>query len=130
MWNQHPVHKWSDATGGEHLERLFWQEVKAGNWNELERHLAATFVCVTPAGRFDRAAAVEQWKQLQVSDYLLSDLEVAPNGNDMVVTYTISLRGTRAGRPLPEVALRGVTVWQRTSHGWTVITHSETVPQS
>ncbi len=34
MWREHTVNKWADATGGEGLERSFWNEVKNNNWNE------------------------------------------------------------------------------------------------
>jgi hypothetical protein len=126
MWGQHSARNWSEATGGEHLERLFWQNVKCGNWNDLERHLSATFVSVTPEGTLDRAATIERLKHLQLKDFLLSDLEVHPNGNDMVVTYTISLQGTFAGRGLSS-RMCDVTVWQHAAHGWMAIMHAETV---
>ena len=126
MWGQHSARNWADATGGEHLEHLFWQNAKSGTWNDLGRHLSTTFVCVTPEGTFDRDATIERLKQLQLKEFVLSDLEVHPNGNDMVVTYTISLQGTLAGRALSP-RMRDVTVWQHAAHGWMAIMHSVSV---
>ena len=45
MWREHPGStKWTDATGGEGLERSFWKEVKDKKWNELGRHMAGNFI--------------------------------------------------------------------------------------
>src|SRR6266550_3061365 len=94
MWRAHAVSKWADATGGEGLERSFWNEVKAKNWNELERHMAANYVCITPHGRLDRNAALEHIRQLDLSDYSLADFQVELQGHVLVVTYSITMRGS------------------------------------
>src|SRR6266550_2643818 len=82
MWREHAVNKWADATGGEGLERRFWNEVKNKNWNELHRDI-------------------------------------------IVVTYSITLRGTRAGQPLPVAPIRRMAVWQQQKSGWMKIADSE-----
>ena len=123
MWEQRQQPSaWSSATGAEQFERLLWQEVKAGNWNEVERRLAPTYVEVTSAGVRDRAQAVERLKALSLADYSLGDLQVRPAGDDMVVAYTITLRASSGG----ESTLRMMTVWQQIKGGWIAIAHSET----
>lgn len=124
LWKERPVKAWKQATGGEHLERLFWNEVKSRNWVELEKHLAPTFVLITPAGRRDCAAALEHLKTFEVSDYMLSDLDIQPNGTDMVVSYAITIRGTQGGRPLADTPVRVMTVWQQGKRGWMAIAQS------
>jgi hypothetical protein len=113
---------WSSATGAEQFERLLWQEVKAKNWTEVERRLAPTFVEATASGVRDRNQALERLKALQVADYSLGELAVRPNGGDMVVAYTITLRAASGG----ETTLRMMTVWQQVKGGWIAIAHSET----
>ncbi|MGH9492235.1 MAG: nuclear transport factor 2 family protein [Terriglobales bacterium] len=122
MWEQKQSTAWSNATGAEQFERLLWQEIKAGNWSEVERRLAPTFVEVTAGGVHDRAQALDRLKALQVADYSMGDLEVRPNGNDMVVAYTITLRLPSGG----DTTLRMMTVWQQVKGGWIAISHSET----
>jgi ketosteroid isomerase-like protein len=125
VWREHAVHNWSDVTGGESLERNFWKEVKAKNWNELSRHLAGNYISVTPEeGRMDRAATVEHLKQLRLDDYSLGDFQIELNGQTLVVTYTIALRGTYAEQPLPSVPVRMITVWQQQNGGWMALAHS------
>jgi ketosteroid isomerase-like protein len=125
VWREHAANNWADVTGGEGLERNFWKEVKAKNWNEVSRHIAGNYISVTPdEGRMDRTAALEHLKPLQLDDYSLGDSQVELNGETMVVTYTITMRGTYAGQPLPSAAVRMMTVWQQQKAGWLAIAHS------
>lgn len=126
VWREHPgSSKWTDATGGEGLERSFWKEVKDKKWNELERHMAGNFIAVSPEqGRLDKAAALAQLQQLQLDDYALGDVQSEMNSDTFVVSYTVALRGTMAGRPLPSEPVRMMTVWQKQKAGWMAIAHS------
>ena len=120
LWREHPVSKWADVTGGEGLERSFWNEVKAKNWGELERHIAANYVCITPHGRLDRSAALEHIRQLELSEYSLGEVQVELDGNTMVVTYSIRLRASGNGA-VPAAPVQMMTVWQQQKMGWTAI---------
>ena len=124
MWEQKGTTSWSNATGAEQFERLLWQEVKARNWVQVERHLAPTYVEVTANGVRDREQSLERLKALDVADYSLGELSVRPSGEDMVVAYTITLRAAAGG----ETTFRMMTVWQQVKGGWTATAHSETAP--
>ena len=124
VWGEHAVKNWTDVTGGESLERNFWREVKAKNWAELERHLAGNFVSASVEGTRDKSAALEHLKQLQVEDYSLGDFQVELNGQSLVVIYSLTLRGTSEGRPLPSGPRRMMSVWQQQKSGWVAIAHS------
>jgi ketosteroid isomerase-like protein len=132
LWREHPASsKWTDATGGEGLERSFWKEVKDKKWSELEHHISSNYVAVSAQGsRLDKAAAVAQIQQLQLDDYTLGDLQAEMNSDTFVVTYTISMRGTFAGQPLVTESLRMMTVWQKQNAGWMAIAHSVLGPDS
>jgi hypothetical protein len=125
VWREHAVRSWSDVTGGESLERNFWKEVKAKNWKELDQHIAGNYVSVTPQeGRLDRAAALAHYQPLQLDDFALGDFQIELNGSTLVVTYTITMRGTYGGQPLPTAPVRMMTVWQQQKAGWLAIAHS------
>ena len=126
MWREHPgSSKWTDATGGEGLERSFWRQVKDKRWNELEHHLAGNYIAVSPEqGRLDKAATVARLQQLQLDDYTLGDVQTELNSDTFVVSYTIAMRGTSAGQPLPSEPVRMMTVWQKQKAGWMAIAHS------
>lgn len=124
MWSEHPVRHWSDATGGESLERNFWIEVKQKDWNELERHLAGNYIRVTPRGALDRTAALELLKQFEVTDYVLSDFQVELNGRSMIVAYTLILKGNGPRGPFPSEPVHMLAVWQQQKTGWVALAHS------
>ena len=44
------------------------------SWNDLDHHVSSNIVYVTPAGRFERAAAMEHIQQLQVEEFSIGDL--------------------------------------------------------
>jgi hypothetical protein len=125
LWGEHPVKNWQDATGGEGLERNYWTDVKAKRWDQLGQHLAGNYVSFTPEeGRLDRAAALDHLRPLQLEEYSLGDFETELNGQTLVVTYTITMRGTYAGQTLPAAPVRMMTVWQQEKMGWVAIAHS------
>lgn len=130
VWAEHPARTWAEATGGEGLERNFWKEVKARNWNELERHLAGNYISFTPEeGRMDRAATLAHLQQLQLDEFSLGNFESELNGQALVVTYTITMRGSFAGQPVPAAPVRMMTVWQEQKAGWMAIAHTVVGPE-
>ena len=129
FYGDHPARALSEATGGEGLERVFWKNVQAANWVEVERGLASNYAGVTPGGTLDRSATLEQYRRWQLKDYALGDLKTELNGNTIVVTYTITLNGviangTGGAQPLPSSPQHMMTVWQQQKAGWVAIAHS------
>jgi hypothetical protein len=129
FYGEHPARTLSEATGGEGLERVFWKNVQAANWVEVERALASNYAGVTPSGALDRSATLEQYRQWQLKDYALGDLNTEMNGTTFVVIYTITLNGvtsngTAGSQPLPSAPQHMMTVWQQQKKGWVVIAHS------
>jgi hypothetical protein len=120
------VSAWSSATGGEHFDRLLWEDVKTKRFIDIEPHLAPALVATFPGGVRDRAAFLDYLKALQLTDYSISDVSSVPAGGDIVVTYTITLHGSRAGQPLPDSPMTVMTVWQQVKKGYIAISHSET----
>jgi uncharacterized protein DUF4440 len=111
----------SGATGGEQLQRAFLDEIKNKHWTEVEQRLSANFVLVTPGGVFDRAAAMERIRNLDLKSYALSDLTVRPQGADAIIVYLTSVDGTMNGNALPSDPQRVVSTWQEVSGHWVLI---------
>jgi hypothetical protein len=130
VWKQQPAKAFSQATGGEQLERLLWQEIEAGHWVDVENHVASNFIAVTRHGVQDRAAAIAYFKGLKLDDYTLGDFQTQLNGNTFVIVYTIELHGTLNGQVITRGPRRVLTVWQEQKAGWMMIAHSfiETEP--
>ena len=133
FYGEHPARTLSEATGGEGLERVFWKDMAAANWVEVERMLASNYIGVTPGGTLDRAATLEQYRQWRLKEYSLGDLKTELNGSTIVVTYTITLNGTAGNgtagsQPLPSLPQSMMTVWQQQKAGWVAIAHSVNQP--
>jgi Domain of unknown function (DUF4440) len=111
----------SGATGGEQLQRAFLDEIKNKHWTEVEQRLSANFVLVTPGGVFDRAAAMERIRNLDLKNYTLSDLTIRPQGTDAVIVYLISVDGIMKGQALPSDPQRVVSTWQEVAGHWILI---------
>ena len=124
FYGEHPARSLPEATGGEGMERVFWKNVQAANWVEVERALASNYMGTAPAGPLDRAAAIAQYREWQLKDYSLGDLKTELNGSTFVVTYTIALNGTAGSQPLPSAPQHMMTIWQQQKAGWVAIAHS------
>ena len=121
VYRERPVMAVADATGGVGFEQGFWREIQAQNWKLLEQHIAGNFVYVTPTGRLERAAAIEEFEKMRVSDYSMGDVTTEMNGNTFVVTYTITLHGSGG---FPSHPQRRMSVWQKEKASWVIIAHS------
>ena len=66
-------------------------------------------------------------KGLKLGDYTLSDFKVTNNGDEMVVTYWISVPETIDGKRVDKKAMR-LSVWQNSPAGWQWIAHANMVP--
>jgi hypothetical protein len=126
VWPEHKPQKWTDVTGGESLERAFWNDLKAKNWKDLEPHIASNYVLVTPDGTFNHAEALERWKGLDLQEYSLGDFNIQLSGNAYIVSYSVTMRGTLAGEMLPTTPVRAMTVWQQYARDWVTLAHSVT----
>jgi hypothetical protein len=130
VYGEHPVKAIADATGGVGFEQAFWRDIKTQNWKDLDQHISANFVYVTPAGRLERAAALEEIRRMQVQQYSIGNLETEMNGNTFVVTYTIILRGSLQGQVFLDQPQRRMTVWQQQKSSWVAIAHSVLVSRA
>ena len=127
VWTPKPS-AWSNATGGEQFERLWWQSVKSKDWAELEARLAATYVAQSSAATESKDEAVARLKQLEIAELSLGNVDVHPAGDSMIVTYSLDLHGSLAGQPVALTQSHMMTVWQQQKRGWVAIAHSGDLP--
>ena len=120
---ERPARTFSEATGAEALEHIFWKQIQAGNWVEIDRVIASNFVGVSPGTLLDRDAILDQYRKWKLTDFAIGDLKTELNGPTFIVTYTITLNGAAAGQPLPSPQ-HMMTVWHQHKSGWMVIAQS------
>jgi len=105
-----------------------WDAVKNKDRLAISSHLASNYVRQDEAGTKNKEQVLGELDQTTLSDYSLADLNVTPQGNDMVVTYQITLRGNHAGQPFPNEPLRFLSVWQQQKGGWVLVAQSSSRP--
>lgn len=127
VWTPKPS-AWSNATGGEQFERLWWDSVKSKDWAQVEGRLASTYVAASPKASENKDEALARLRQLEISDFTLAEVEVHPDGDSMVVTYSLDLHGSLAGQPVSLSQAHMMTVWQQQKKGWVAIAHSGELP--
>ena len=114
---------WSAATGAEAYERQWWKSIQAGDFKTAEWHLAPIYTLTTPAGIRDRDHALQYFQNLQLSNFEIGELEVKPEGSDMVVSYVATVQTRSSSAPQRYYM---ATVWQQGKRGWMAIVHTET----
>jgi hypothetical protein len=119
MWSK-PASGWTGATGGEQIEQLFWKDVQAKNWTEVDRHVGGTFAGAGPGGVTDRAAFLSDLQKAPLAEFSLSECSSRLNGADMIITCT--LRANWGGTSTNSATL---SVWQQLKKGWVMVAHSE-----
>lgn len=118
VWPEKKHLGWHQASGGETLERLFWESVERKDWLSVETHISPTFASVMNGRTLDKGATLEQLKTIELKSFTLSEVSVTPNADTMTVAYVFT---PQPGRPS-----RALTVWQRQKSGWVAIAHAET----
>jgi len=100
----------STTTSAEQTQRLFWENVKQGKWQTVQALLLPNITWRNGSRVLSREQILPYLKQLQVKDYLLTDVTVKPNSNEMTVVYRIQITTASSSQPLN---LSAVAVWQQ-----------------
>lgn len=119
---KHP--NWSQATSGEHLANLFWNDVKSKNWHDAEAHIGGEFIGMSPGRTMDKPALLEHIRKFDLKAFQIGEVETRSAGKDLIVVYKITATGTLDGKPLPQTPFRMMSVWQEQSHGWVLVAHT------
>lgn len=98
------------TTSAEQTQRLFWQNVKEQKWQTVQTLLLANVTWRNGTQVLTRDAIVPYLQQLQVKDFIITDVTVKADANDMTVLYTIQLTTGTSAQP---VNMHAVAVWQQ-----------------
>jgi hypothetical protein len=109
---------------GEKLERQMAADIKAKNWNAVESRIANGFQSVHPDGPRDRAGEIALLKQMNFGDFTLSNFKSTVIGDNIVVTFTMTVAQTIDGKRLPPKPAYRLSVWKKGAAGWQWISHA------
>jgi hypothetical protein len=84
-------------------ERQAWDTIKRKDSAAFAAMLADEFIDVTPSGIANKAQTVDLIKTFDLTEVTLSDFKTVKLGKSAAaVTYTVRLKGSIGGRPIPE----------------------------
>jgi Domain of unknown function (DUF4440) len=116
------------ASDGEKLERQMANDIKAKNWSAVEARIAHGFQSVHPDGIRDRAGEIALLKQMDFGDFTLSNFKSTTIGDNIVVTFTMTVAETIDGKRLPAKPAYRLSVWKKGVNGWQWISHANFAP--
>jgi hypothetical protein len=99
----------STTTSAEQTQRIFWQDVKDQKWLVVQGLLVPNVVWRNGSIALTNDQIVPALQQMQVKDFLITNVVVKANQDDMTVLYDLQL--TTAASPQP-VNYHAVAVWQ------------------
>jgi len=112
------------ASEGEKLERQMAADIKAKNWNAVERRIADGFQSVHPDGPRDRAGEIALMKKMNFGDFTLSNFKSTVVGDNIVVTFTMTVAQTIDGKQLPPRPAYRLSMCKKGAGGWQWISHT------
>lgn len=108
-------------------EKQIWDNIKKKDPDAFAAMLAEDFVYVSNDGVYDKAGTVNGIKQIEPTDITLSDWKtVTLNKDAAVVTYTVEMKGTSGGKPMPPGSMRAGSVWVNRGGKWVGVFHQDT----
>jgi hypothetical protein len=118
----------SEASEGEKLERQMASDIQAKNWKAVEARIADGFQSVHPDGIRDRAGEIALLKGMNFGEFTLSNFKSTTIGDNIVVTFTMTVSGTIDGKKLPAKPAYRLSVWKKGVNGWQWISHANFTP--
>ncbi|MCE7506886.1 nuclear transport factor 2 family protein [Polynucleobacter sp. IMCC30063] len=112
----------------EKLERLWWDQVKNGDMQGLEKTVSPNYQQVLNIGAQNKAAWMEIIKKAKIREYALSSLKATYSENALIVSYAIATKEIIDGKELSRKPQYRLDVWQKSAAGWQVIAHANLNP--
>ena len=100
----------ANTTSAEDTQRLFWENVKAHKWPVVQGLMVANVTWRNGHEVLAKDGVVPYLQQLKVKDYLITNVVVKANANEMTVRYDLQLTTEASAQP---VNLQAVAVWQQ-----------------
>lgn len=108
-------------------EKQIWDNIKKKDPAAFAAMLTEDFVYVSGDGVYDKAGTVNGIKQIEATDIALSDWKtVMVNKDAAIVTYTVNMKGTSGGNPMPPGAQRAGSLWVNRGGKWMGVFHQDT----
>lgn len=107
-------------------EKAIWETIKKKDSAGFAAMLADDFIYISSDGVYDKAGTVNGVKNMEVTDVTLSDWKTVTLDKDAaVVTYTVTMKGTSGGKPIPPTPVRASSAWVNRGGKWIGVYHQD-----
>jgi len=108
-------------------ETAAWEAVKQKDWDGFGKMLADDYLEVVDEGVHDKTASIQSVKDIDLSDYTLSDWKMTPiDPNTVLITYTANVTAKAKGEPVPPGPYRESSAYVNRNGQWLAIFYQET----
>lgn len=123
----------ANTTGGGALaaeltakEKQLWDTLKNRDHDAFANMMSSDSIYVSSDGVFGKAATVNGVKPFAPTEVNFSDWKTVMLDEDAaVVTYTLNVKGTSDGHPLPPGGQRASTAWVKRGAEWVAVYHQD-----
>jgi len=109
-------------------ETAGWEAVKKKDWDAFGKLLASDYIEALDDGVHDKTTTLQMIKDLDLTDYTLSDWKLLPIDKDAaIVTYTATEKGTFKGQSFPSGPYREAAAYVNRNGEWLAVYYQETL---
>ncbi|MFA5039286.1 MAG: nuclear transport factor 2 family protein [Candidatus Omnitrophota bacterium] len=119
-----PAEGVTDHQMAEILLKEVWDAMQSKDMALLERKLAQGFQSAHQDGARGRAEELELLRDLDISDYALSDISATREGSLLIVTYFVSVEETIDGKRTTLQKAPRLSVFREQNGAWQWVAHA------
>src|SRR5207248_232319 len=109
-------------------ETAGWEAVKKKDWDAFGKLLAGDYIEILDDGVHDKTMTLQTVKDLELTDYTLSDWKMLPVDKDaVIITYTATEKGTFKGQAFPSGPYHEAAAYVNRNGEWVGIYYQETL---
>ena len=112
-------------------EKATWDTIKKQDWTAFADNLASDYIEIGSSGVYDKNGILTFIKDLNVTDVEFSDWKSLPIDADAtILTYTLNLKGTHKGQPMPAGPYHATAAWVNRGGKWVALYYQETLAKA
>ncbi len=112
-------------------EKASWDAIKKKDWDGFGKMLASDYLEVLDDGVHDKASALTQIKDFDLSEVTFADWKMLPIDKDaVIITYTATAKARFKGEEVPPGPYREASVYVNRNGEWVTVFYQETLART
>jgi hypothetical protein len=112
-------------------EKASWDAIKKKDWDGFAKMLASDYIEILDDGVHDKASALREIKDFDLSDVTFADWKMLPIDKDaVIITYTATSKATFKGEAVPPGPYREASAYVNRNGEWVAVFYQETLART